>query len=61
MNYLLGSQLPMGHDGPEGDHAVMSKLLPSEERRNQLQSFFQQLGSQEDGAEALSQLVRIAT
>ena len=61
MNYLLGSQLPMAHDGPEGDHAVMSKVLPSEERRNQLQSFFQQLGSQEDGAEALSQLVRMAT
>ena len=51
----------MGHDGPEGDHAVMSKVLPIEERRNQLQSFFQQLGSQEDGAEALSQLVRMAT
>ena len=51
----------MAHDGPEGDHAVMSKVLPSEEQRNQLQAFFQQLGSQEDGAEALSQLVRMAT
>ena len=51
----------MGHEGPEGDLAVVSKVLPSEERRNQLQPFFQQLGSQEDGAEALSQLVAMAT
>ena len=38
MNYLPDSQISHAHDGQEGDHAVMSKLPPSEEQRKQLQA-----------------------
>ncbi len=39
----------------------MRKIQPSDRLRKEIQTFFQDMGSAEDGAQALSELVRLAS